>query len=197
MREFQHRVANTLAILSSSLRMELANFDAPGLSDALRRHEAQIVAVADLHRFFSHCFGNVEIPADHYFQPLCAVLSRSILAPLGLQCEVSVDKAPMCAEECELLGLAVSELVLNAAKHAFSERISGSVRIEIFEQESLWFCIVSDNGTGMRGRCMGSGSLIMDSLVSALGGQLVRKTGPEGTAIAITFIGNDGLQPGG
>jgi hypothetical protein len=44
---------------------------------------------------------------------------------------------------------------------------------------------------------MGSGSLIMDSLVSALGGQLVRKTGPEGTAIAITFIRNERLRPGG
>jgi two-component sensor histidine kinase len=134
MREFQHRVANTLAILSASLRTELATFNVPGLNDALRRHEAQIVAVADLHRFFSHCFENVEIPADHYFQPLCAVLSRSILAPLGLHCEVSVGKTPMCANECEFLGLAVSELVLNAAKYAFSERRSGCVRVEIFEQ---------------------------------------------------------------
>ena len=197
MREFQHRAANTLAILSSSLRMELANFNVPGLDDALRRHEAQIVAVADLHRFFSHCYASDKIPADQYFQPLCAVLSRSILAPRGLQCELSVDTATMCAEECELLGLAVSELVLNAAKHAFSGRISGCVRIEIFEQESLWYCIVSDNGTGMRGRCMGSGSLIMDSLVSGLGGQLVRNTGPQGTTIAITFIGNERLRPGG
>ncbi len=177
--------------------MELAKFNVPGLNDALRRHEAQIVAVADLHRFFSHCFENVEIPADHYFQPLCAVLTGSILAPLGLHCEVSVGKTPMCADECELLGLVVSELVVNAAKHAFSERVSGCVRIEIFEKESLWYCIVSDNGTGIRGKCTGSGSQIVDSLVSALGGQLIRNSGSEGTVIAITFIGNEEARTGG
>jgi len=195
MREFQHRAANTLTVLSSSLRLELATFDVPGLKEALRRHEAQVMAVAELHRFFSHCFGNVEIPAEHYFQPLCAVLSSSILRPLGLHCEVSVDRTPMCSDECELLGMAITELVLNAAKYAFPENNAGCVRIEIFERELHWYCIVSDNGTGMRGGRRGSGSQIMDSLVNALGGQLVMRTGPDGTAVSITFTGNEGKSP--
>src|SRR5580658_7393780 len=52
MREFQHRVANTLTILGASIRLELATFNTPGLEEASRRLEKHIIAVGDLHRFF-------------------------------------------------------------------------------------------------------------------------------------------------
>src|SRR5580692_6708603 len=52
MREFQHRVANTLTVLCASMRLELATFNTPGLEEALRRIEKHVIAVADLHRFF-------------------------------------------------------------------------------------------------------------------------------------------------
>jgi len=194
MREFQHRVANTLEVLNSSLRQELVRFRVPGLKEALRRHEQQVVAIADLHRFFGRYPDAVQIPAEDYFQPLCALLSKSILAPLGLHCEVSVDRTPMRAEKSELLGLAIAELVLNAAKHAFTGRVSGCVRIELLAQEACWCCIISDNGIGMQNGTLGSGSKIIESLVDALGGRLGIRGGPAGTAVSITFIDQEG-QP--
>lgn len=188
MREFQHRVSNTLVVLSSSLRLELASFKVPGLKEALNRHEKHVVAVADLHRYFSRNFEEVTVSAAEYFEPLCALLSKSILVPLGLHCEVSIDKTPLRAEQCELLGLAVAELVLNAAKHAFPGKTSGCVRVDILERDACWCCTVSDNGIGRWRRTPGSGSQITDSLVDALGGQLAIRAGPGGTAVSITFI---------
>jgi two-component sensor histidine kinase len=188
MRELQHRVANTLTILNSSLRLELATFKVPGLEEALRRHEKHVVAVAELHRFFGRCPEAFEISAESYFQPLCALLSKSILAPMGLHCEVSIDKGPMRAEKCEFLGLVITELVLNAAKHAFPGNISGCVRIEIVERDERWYCTVSDDGIGIWKISLGNGSKITDGLVDALGGQLTIRTGPNGTAVSITFI---------
>jgi len=188
MRELQHRVANTLTILNSSLRLELATFKVPGLEEALRRHEKHVVAVADLHRFFGRCSEASEISTEGYFQPLCTLLSESILAPLDLHCEVSVDKGLMRAEKCEFLGLVITELVLNAAKHAFPDNISGCVRIEIVERDERWCCTVSDNGIGISRISPGSGSQIADGLVDALGGQLTIRTGTNGTAVSITFI---------
>jgi two-component sensor histidine kinase len=191
MREFQHRVANTLTVLSSSLRLELAAFNVPGLGEALRRHEKHVMAVADLHRFFGRYSEDFQFSAESYFQSLCSLLSKSILAPLGLHCEVLVDKAPMQAEKCELLGLVITELVLNAAKHAFPRNISGRVRIELVEQDAHWYCTVSDNGIGISTMSSRSGSQITDSLVDALGGQLAVCSGPDGTAVSITLIGNE------
>lgn len=181
-------MANTLTILNSSLRLELATFKVPGLEEALRRHEKHVVAVADLHRFLGRCPEAFQISAESYFQPLCALLSKSILAPLGLHCEVSVDKGPMHAEKCEFLGMVITELVLNAAKHAFPGNISGCVRIEIVERDERWYCTVSDNGIGISKNSPGSGSQIADGLVDALGGQLTVCTGPNDTAVSITFF---------
>jgi two-component sensor histidine kinase len=191
MREFQHRMANTLAVLSASLRIELASFEDPGLREALKRHEKRIVAAADLHRFFARQSDGGTIPAEHYFQSLCSVLSRSILAPLGLQCEAFVDKAHMPAAKCELLGLVITELVVNAAKHAFPDNSCGRVRTDVLERDNHWCCTVSDNGTGIRNEFNGSGSHIVVGLVDALEGQLAVRTGPEGTAVSIIFPSQD------
>jgi two-component sensor histidine kinase len=187
LREFQHRMANTLAVLSASLRIEFAPFKDPGLREALKRHEKRIVAAADLHRFFAHRSNDDTISAEYYFQSLCGVLSRSILAPLGLQCEAFIDKAHMPAAKCELLGLAITELVLNAAKHAFPGNGFGRVRTEVLARKNHWCCTVSDNGTGLCNEFNGSGSHIIAGLVEALGGQLAVRTGPGGTAVSIIF----------
>jgi two-component sensor histidine kinase len=187
LRELQHRMANTLAILSANLRIELAPFKDPSLRAALKRHEKRIVAAADLHRFFSRHSGDGTIPAEGYFQSLCGVLSRSILAPLGLQCEAFIARADMPAAKCELLGLVITELVLNAAKHAFPGTSHGRVHTEILERNNRWYCTVSDNGIGIRNEFNGSGSHIIASLVDALEGQLAIRTGPEGTSVSVIF----------
>jgi two-component sensor histidine kinase len=194
LREFQHRMANTLAILGASLRKELAPFKDPCLREALKRHEKRIVAAADLHRFFSRHSGDGTISAEGYFQSLCGVLSRSVLAPLGLQCEAFVDKADMPAAKCELLGLAITELVLNAAKHAFPDNSYGRVRTDVLKRDHHWCCTVSDNGTGIRNEFNGSGSDIIAGLVDALEGQMAIRTGPEGTAVSIIFPGREGRR---
>lgn len=189
LRELQHRMANTLTVLHASLRREFARITDPDLKEAVRRHETQIMSVAALHRFFANSAGNGEISAEAHFQALSAVLSRSVLAPLGLHCETFVDKGFLSAEKCEWLGLIVAELVINAAKYAFPDGDCGRVRIEILACDACWCCTVSDNGAGMQSLSRGSGSKILDCLIEALDGQLAVRTGPDGTAISILFVG--------
>jgi two-component sensor histidine kinase len=180
-------MANTLTVLHASLRREFARITDPDLREAVRRHETQIMSAAELHRFFADSAGNGEIPAEAYFQALGAVLSRSVLAPLGLHCETFVDKGCLSSGKCELLGVAIAELVINAAKHAFPDDSCGLVRIELLARDARWCCTVSDNGAGMHNISRGSGSKIIDCLVEALDGQLAIRTGSDGTAISIVF----------
>jgi two-component sensor histidine kinase len=186
--ELQHRMANTLTVLHASLRREFAAITDPDLKEAVRRHEAQIMSVAALHRFFANSAGKGEISAEAYFQALSAVLSRSVLAPLGLHCETFVDKGRLSAEKCEWLGLAITELVMNAAKHAFPDGNCGRVRIEVLARDECWCCTVSDNGVGMQNAFRGTGSRITDCLIEALDGQLAIRAGTDGTATSIVFV---------
>ena len=187
MREFRHRIANTLTVLHSSLRQQLATNPDRSLQEALRRHEKQTMAVADLHRFFARDIGEGEILIEPYFQSLCELLSRSVLAPLGLRCETFIVNSFLSVEKCELLGLIVAELVMNAAKHAFPRETRGCVRIEIGVCKAYWRCLVSDDGAGMQNPSPGCGSDITDKLINALGARSAIHSGPDGTAVSMVF----------
>src|SRR5205085_9651900 len=87
LRELQHRMANTLAILQANCRLDFARIVGPELSESARRHERRILQLAEFHHFLSRGAGQGDVRALDYFEPLCAVLARSILAPKNLHCE--------------------------------------------------------------------------------------------------------------
>jgi len=186
-REIHHRIANALALLVASMRLELKSAGGQELQEALLRHERHIMAISELHQFFATDNGNSEVSTLSYFERLCDLLARAILEPMRIGCEASICDRALPVIRCEQLGLIVTELATNAAKHAFRGAGGGRVRIDLSSQGTSWSCIVSDNGVGMQRRERGTGSQIVDGLIEGLGGYLHVQTGSEGTAISLTF----------
>jgi two-component sensor histidine kinase len=187
-RELQHRMANSLAILQANCRLEFGSISDPRLREGMRRHELCIGRLAELHRFFSRGVGHGEVAAADYFQPLCSVLSRVVLVPISLHCETLVGEGILDADTCECLGLIIAELAMNAAKHAFAGRSDGHIRVELCAPDGIaWCCTVADNGCGMRNARLGAGSRIVDALIQMLDGQMVIDTCPAGTTVTIQF----------
>jgi two-component sensor histidine kinase len=186
LREMHHRLANTLTVLTTVLRHEYALSASPELRDSLARCEARIVAFGNLHRSLVVGATNDWISVQHYIEHLCEALSEALLKPLGVRCEVFADAGEFPSERCERLGLVITELVTNAAKHAFHERDDGLVRVELINRIDSWVCVVSDNGVGTTMASIGVGSKILKQLVRALGGNIVRKPGRDGTSVVVT-----------
>jgi len=186
LREMHHRFANTFTALSSTLRREFALSTSPDLQDSLARCEQRIVAFGNLHRRLLVGAGTDWMSVQSYVERLCEALSEAVLEPLGVRCEVFVDAGELPGERCERLGLVIAELAMNAAKHAFSGRNDGVVRVELLNRIDSWVCVVSDNGVGSRQSRSGAGSKILDQLVSSLDGTLARKSGAHGTSVIVT-----------
>ena len=74
----------------------------------------------------------------------------------------------------------------NAAKHGFPGRNEGLVQIRLINRVDSWACTVSDNGIGAGTASVGVGYKIVEQLVRALGGNLVRRSGRHGTSVAVT-----------
>ena len=185
LREMHHRFANTLTVLMSMLQCEFGL--TPALRDSLNRCEARVVAFGNLHRSLVIGATNDRIiSVQNYIEHLCEALSDALLKPLCIRCEVIADDGEFPCERCEQLGLVITELVTNAAKHGFSGRNEGLVRVELFNRIDSWVCIVSDNGVGAETASIGVGSKILEHLVRALGGNLVRKSGGYGTSVAVS-----------
>jgi two-component sensor histidine kinase len=188
LREMHHRLANTLTALTSVLWDEFGQSESPELRTSLVRCEARIAAFGNLHRSLVVGAAHDWISVQNYVEHLCDALSEAILKPLGIRCEAFADALELPSERCELLGLVITELVTNAAKHAFHGRSGGLVRVVLLNKYDSWLCIVSDNGIGSGMASVGVGSKILEQLVRALGGNLIRKSGRYGTSVSVSPI---------
>ena len=191
LREMHHRFANSLMTLTAILRRELRSPSSSSREEVFDRCEARIVALAELQRRLMVGAAPGWVSVVSYIEHLCKTLAEAILGPLGVRCEVAADAALLPSECCELLGLVIAELVTNAAKHAFRGRDDGVVRVEFVSTTNSWTCMVSDNGVGvankvgMSDKSVGVGSKILATLLSALGAELVVKSGPGGTSSVV------------
>jgi two-component sensor histidine kinase len=187
LQEIHHRMANSMAILAATLRSELTEFRDAELKRAIQRCEKQILAVSELNRFLGTNWAPNDLTAENYFQALCALLSRSLLAPLGIRCEAFVTNGQLSCERRGYLAVILVELVTNAAKHAFRGQVAGCVRIEIEAGAAQWSVTVMDNGQGFERLEKGTGSKIVDSLVETLGAELIVETDRQGTRVSIAL----------
>ena len=194
LREFHHRVANTLTAFSASLRRDLSSFSDPRLRDILARHERQIVNFGTLFHFLAVGARQETLSSEAHFRPFIEILAKSILTPVGARCEAFVTDDVLPAPLCERMALIITELVMNAAKYAFQGRSGGTVQIAIRENGGSWLCSVSDNGVGVMYRTKGLGSQIVDELVRTLGGTITVRSGRWGTQVLVSFPADQALQ---
>jgi two-component sensor histidine kinase len=92
----------------------------------------------------------------------------------------------------------VTELVINALKHAFPDERSGTIVIDYRSSGNDWTLSVTDNGIGMPAGSdapkAGLGTGIVEALAKNLMGKIeVSDAGP-GTVVTITHQKNAGLQ---
>jgi two-component sensor histidine kinase len=155
------------------------------LSVAVDRLERRVVAFGELYHLLSGNESIESISIADLFGPLCDALSQTILEPAAIRCEVAVEEGMLSATQGHRLGLIVSELVTNAAKHAFPDRSDGLIRVEVLNRNSCWCFTVTDNGRGMTGSLQGSGRKLIDGLARSIGAQLHYQTGEDGTRATV------------
>ena len=86
--------------------------------------------------------------------------------------EVSADESAVAADVSVSLGLIVTELVINALKHAFGETGEGKITVEYRSKGPNWTLSVSDNGVGMPPESARTTPGLGTSIIEALAHQL-------------------------
>lgn len=192
--KLQHRMNNMLQMVSSLLARQARASD--GLaSQILRKAEAQLEAFALLNRALrdSAVDGVEGRPcAGAYLTALCGHLDRACLSPAGIALETVLEMPlPVDGACCRALGLIATELVLNAAKHAFAERQGGNVGVLLtrLAEPPRIVLGVMDNGCGLDAACQagtGQGLGFVRMLAASVKGDCEVLTGSTGTRVAIT-----------
>src|SRR3546814_14817816 len=95
--------------------------------------------------------GDVELRG--YFTQLCESLGASMIHDHEqLSIAVTADGSSVNADISVSLGLIVTELVINALKHAFPGERSGKIMVGYNSHEAKWTFSVSDKGGGKPGK---------------------------------------------
>jgi two-component sensor histidine kinase len=198
LREVQHRVANSLQIIASVLMQSARRVQSEEARGHLHNAHHRVMSIAALQKQLSTSMGGtIELRA--YFTQLSQSLGASMIAdPARLSMQVTVDDSAVEADVSVSLGLIVTELVINALKHAFPDDRTGMIVIDFRSSGKDWTLSIADNGIGMslgsKAPKAGLGTGIVEALVKNLDGEIeVSDAGP-GTVVTIRHQESPGLQ---
>lgn len=189
LQELQHRVANSLQIIASvlmqSARRVQSDETRTHLYDA--HHRVMSVAAVQKQLSVSHA-GEVELRA--YLTELCRSIGASMIRDRSqLLLTATADDSVIGADASVSMGLIVTELVINALKHAFPGQRAGSISVDYVSRAPGWTLSVGDNGVGMpvdaKSSPPGLGTSIIEALAKQLGAKVEIADANPGTKVSI------------
>ena len=192
LQELQHRVANSLQIIASVLMLSARRVN----SDETRRHlfdaHNRVMSVATLQKRLSMTTAGT-VHLGSYFNDLCESIAASMIAdPEQLTLTAQSDESVVEAEVSVSLGLIVTELVINALKHAFPGGRRGTINVDYRSDDSAWTLRVRDDGVGMPSKAApskgGLGTSIVMALAQQLDAQVEIGDGHPGTQVRIVHF---------
>lgn len=187
LRESHHRMKNTLTLLGASVRRDFTRARSGDMSAAVERFERRLVAFGRLYQLLSNDDDHSTISVEEFFENLCGALSEALLEPAGIRCEAAIESGTLPASQCHRLALMLTELVTNAAKHAFPDRKDALIRVDVICRDGGWLCTVADNGIGATAPLQGTGSRILEGLARSIDARMYGETGESGTRVTISM----------
>lgn len=190
LREVNHRVANSLALVSSLIGLQAKAVSDQVARDALAETQGRIFAIAAVHKRLYTSDDVRYVAIDDYLGSLLSHLEDTVhagghsgriiheISPL----QVSPDKAVS-------IGVVVTELVTNAFKYAYPGS-AGDVRVELSGAPGAVTLTVCDDGVGWDGQGKIQGSGLGSRIVAAMAISLdarVRYAKESGTRAIVSF----------
>jgi two-component sensor histidine kinase len=182
LKEVNHRVKNSLQIVSSILHLQVPHTQSAEAADALRTAAARVLAIAAVHeRLYTGEDASV-VRLDAFLDDLCGEIGRACgCADRGITADIQAVDVP--TDMAIPLALIVNELVTNVVKH-----VGPPCRVRVRSEGDALKLIVSDTGQGPAKDQprLGLGTRIVDAFSTQLGAQLETKQASGGYSIELT-----------
>ena len=167
--EVNHRVANSLQLVSAMVRLQAGALADPGARAALEDTQRRISAIAQVHRRL-YTGGDVEqVDMREYLGTLVDELGltwSTAERPRALR--LVADPIRLPTDRAVSLGVIVTELVSNACKYAYPAG-SGEVRVALHRVgDDVFMLAVEDDGVGMSGGISPGGTGVGTKLIRAM-----------------------------
>ncbi|MFO0994245.1 MAG: CHASE3 domain-containing protein [Hyphomicrobiales bacterium] len=183
LRDMNHRVGNSLQLVSSFLSLQARKTRDPGASQALRSAQARVQAVALAQRRLRLSDTGPEDMADatQLLTGLLDDIRASSVAGAPITLELEAEPFIVKSQDAVSIGVIVGELVNNAMKYALPNGLPGTiwVRLAPAKKDSQATLIVEDDGIGFVESPEGAGGLgseVVNALAMGLNATVARET---------------------
>jgi two-component sensor histidine kinase len=189
LKEMNHRVKNSLMIVTSMLRLQAAEDDDPELAHHLEEASVRIAAIARAHERLYQGSDIESMDVGVYIEQVCRDSDEIVSC-----CDVQIEAQPgmtMAVDRAISMALIVVELITNAAKYAYQDKPGGkiSVRVERAGDNEIALS-VRDEGIGLPAgfdpfKAKGLGMRIVSSFTKQLGARLTVASHAPGTEFCL------------
>jgi PAS domain S-box-containing protein len=190
--EVNHRVKNSLQVVTSLLMLQAGRAKEPALKQALLEARGRIGVVAGIHQRLYSTSQHDRVDFGNYLEELATETLRSLNNSGKIALDIDVGKdVVMPLTQAVPLALAVSELITNAVKYAFPGDREGKVTVELHDHGDRVEVCVSDNGVGLPegfdpSGAGGLGMRIVTALVRQVRGTLSIESSKPGAEFVIS-----------
>ena len=193
LREVNHRVGTSLALVAALVRLQAAAVTDPGARAALMETQARISAIASIHRRLYTSNDVRTVDAGAYITNLIQEL-QTAMQDVGQPHPIRVDVAPIQVptDKAVSVGVVVTELITNAYKYAYPDGAPGEIRVVLRQLGDNEVCLsVEDDGIGWSGEGRpsgtGVGSKIVKAMATNLKSEVIYEKRNPGTLVIIKF----------
>ena len=193
LQEMQHRVANSLQIIASILLIKARTVQSEETRLQLEDAHQRVLSVAAVQQHLDAAGRGGLIEIGNYLSRLCETLAQSMIGdsrPISLKADA--DPGTVVSHQAVSIGLIVTELVMNALKHAFpKEKKDAAIVVSYKVSDADWKLTISDNGIGKQDLSAsekkgGLGTSLIQSLAKQLDAKVDIVSDAHGTAVSIT-----------
>jgi two-component sensor histidine kinase len=184
LKEMNHRIKNSLSIVSSMLRLQSSQTSTSTATEQLEAAALRVHAVARAHERLYQSDDVERLDIGRYIEQVCGDVDESV-AHCAIHVEAQHDIL-IATDQAIPLALMVNELITNAAKHAYAGQSGCKIWVGVVREGAAIRVSVRDEGVGLptsfdMAKGKGLGMRLVRAFLQQLEAKVVLNPQPRGT----------------